>query len=201
MPSLADHYQAALIFTPTKVLTMPMKDLDAQGADILGHRADTGLYVTDIKNLNKVYSNRQRYDAPCSAAVGAQLQSEMNDRPNTDKDGARVLHAMAIRDSNRDGSFKRPKLRRHEKGTRASFGDVGKRRGVRWGPPPKKGGDKMLKRAPEPTAKRPDGRQGSKIRFIDLCAGIGGSRMACACSRARCEIATAANTSNAASAQ
>ena len=179
---LADHYQAALIFTPTKVLTMPVSKLNAclRGkADVLGHRAPDGLYLADIKKINKTYTASRGYQEPRGHAVGAMAQSiDINRLDHEEEEDAEVFHALAAWQENSQlGSYKRPKLRRYNGNSkRDSARDAGAGRGVRRAHPPNDGG--TIWRARGPIVRRPGGQHGGKIRFIDLCCGIGGFTMA-----------------------
>ena len=177
---LADHYQAALIFTPTKVLTMPISQLNASlrgKADVLGHRAADGLYLADIKKINKTFTAGRGYTSPRVHAVGATAQSiDINrlDHNEEEEENAEVLHALAVwQNRSQLGSFERPELRRyHGDSYRDSARTVGAGRGVRRAHSPNAG--ETIWRARGPIVRRPIGQHGGKIRFIDLCSGIGG---------------------------
>ena len=177
---LADHYQAALIFTPKSVLALPLDKLKAAlggQADVVGHRAADGLYKANINRVNKVFDCKRGYGEPRSVAVGALAQSIENDQSEQDK-SAEVLHALAAWHINDNrGSFRRPKLRRFKREAWGPTSADRAWRGVRRTHPPTIGGP--TRSVPGPTAtQRPDGRRGSKIRFVDLCAGLGGFTMA-----------------------
>ena len=174
---LADHYQAALIFTPKKVLSMPLNELKAAlggQADVLGHRAPDGLYKAKINRVNRVFDAARGYEQPRSVAVGALARSANEDLTTTTGEPAEVLHALsAWQDNDQSGSLKRPRLRRYTGNRRGSTRPRRTRRGVRRAHSPELGEPHWS--ATGPTAiKRPDGRGRSKIRFVDLCAGLGG---------------------------
>ena len=174
---LADHYQAALIYTPTEVLSMPMRTLTAclkhQRADKLGHRGDSGLYETDIETLNKTYTRERGYSAARSAAVGAIAQSATVDKEG-DEGLPETLMALAVQqyENRPTGSLKRPRFRRYGKSYGGSDGVGGKARGAYPGHRSRKSG--ALSRPWKPGVPRPINNHRSKVRFIDLAAGIGG---------------------------
>ena len=174
---LADHYQAALIYTPTEVLSMPIDTLTAclkhQRADKLGHRGDSGLYETDIETVNKIYSRERGYSAARSAAVGAIAQSATVDEEGGDGLPETLLALTALQYGNRPtGSLERPRLRRYGKSYGRSEGVGGKARGAYPGHRSRKSG--ALTRPWKPGVPKPTKSHRSEVRFIDLAAGIGG---------------------------
>ena len=174
---LADHYQAAIIYTPTEVLSMPIDTLTAclkhQRADKLGHRGDSGLYETDIETVNKIYSRERGYSAARSAAVGAIAQSATVDEGDGDGLPETLLALTALQYGNRPtGSLERPRLRRYGKSYGRSEGVGGKARGAYPGHRSRKSG--ALTRPWKPGVPKPAKSHRSEVRFIDLAAGIGG---------------------------
>ena len=175
---LAEQYQAALIYTPEEVLSMPLSKLKAclahQRTDKLGHRGSNGLYETDIKKLHKIYCRKRGYSNPRYTAVGASAQAVTVDK--TGEEGPpETLMALAVQQYNDrpTGSLKRPRLRRYGKSYRGSVGVGGKARGAYPGHRSRMSG--ALSRPWKPGVPRPVSyRRSNNIRFIDFACGIGG---------------------------
>ena len=99
---LTDDYGAAIIFTPGKVLTIPLRDLRAlhpghkhktkRGPDVLGYRGADGLYKADVKRLSGIFTKPRGYGNPTETAALGRVNKAGMDRlcnshsPSSDSD-------------------------------------------------------------------------------------------------------------------
>ena len=71
--SIADDYQATLLFTPTKVYAIPIGDLNQhlQAQYVIGRRDDTGLYIGNVQQMTEVLTAKRGFQTPCTKAAVA----------------------------------------------------------------------------------------------------------------------------------
>ena len=174
---LANHYQAEIVFTPTRVYAYPLREQDE--AMRIGTMAQSGLYVGDAHEMKEVLTTANGFTDPRAKAVGA-LCEESPSYNIEECPSQEAMYAMAaMQRSTKGWRSQNPRgaltLRRHRRGRRR--GTCMTRRspmGTRGVHPSR---TKAVGHAPRHSGNHGITSIGSgkpTIRFIDLCCGLGG---------------------------
>ena len=178
---LATHYQAKVIFTPYGVYAEPLTEGDRHRTKgKIGERNAVGLYTGDAHKWKEILTKKNGFANPLPDAVGASARTAA-ERDARTKEPAAMFAMAAWQRSTTVRRFRNPRsakvFHRHQPWRTGRKGAIRRHRG-----PAGAGGAHLSRK--EAGSRKPRHRQHrrvasndngkSKVRFIDLCCGMGG---------------------------